>query len=268
VVLVLAALLAAPAARADETARCIAAAEKGQDTRDHRRLAEAREQFVICSRDACPPAIRKDCAQWLSDVEARLPSVVLGARDAHGNDIASVHVTLDGRPFADRLAGASLNVNPGEHTFVFEQPGSEPASLRVIVREGEKNRLLSVTLAGTPPERPIGPAPSPEPTIGPTRPPSPPPSGSRVPAVVVGAGGLLLVSGSIALGIAARGDVADLRDRCAGHCAASDVESARRKLLFADIGLGVGVIALGVATYLWLAGHSASDAPARTAAFR
>ena len=41
----------------------------------------------------------------------------------------------------------------------------------------------------------------------------------------------------------------DLRERCAPNCSTSDVESAKRKALIADVSLGVAVVGLAGATY-------------------
>jgi hypothetical protein len=263
IVPVLVVFLGARAAYADERAACIAAADRGQDLRDHRKLVSAREQFVACARDACPSAVRKDCIQWQADVESRLPTVVFVAHDDAGNELANVRVLVDGEPVTQKLDGASLNVDPGEHAVVFEQPPRKSASVRIIVHEGEKNRQVKAVLA-TDHAQPL-PAPPP-PATKPA--PETSSSGSFAPAIAVGAGGVILLGGALALGFSARSDVSHLRDTCAGHCASSDVDAARRKLVFADVGIGLGVVALGIATYLALARSSHSEAVASAARAR
>lgn len=58
--------------------------------------------------------------------------------------------------------------------------------------------------------------------------------------------------GSFAIfGIQGKNEVDDLQ-KCKPRCAEEDVDSARTKLIIADISLGVGVVALGVATYMLL----------------
>jgi len=52
-------------------------------------------------------------------------------------------------------------------------------------------------------------------------------------------------------GLSGKGEVADLQG-CKGHCAQDDVDKARTKLVIADISLGVGIVALGVATYMFV----------------
>jgi len=240
----------------DDRAACIASADAGQNLRDHHKLVAARERFVACASEACPAAIRKDCIQWQSDVESRTPTVVFVARDERGNDLAAVKVSADDKPIAQRLDGTSVSMDPGEHTVVFASPGRQPARLNVIIREGEKNRQVQAVLLL---ERPAAPPAAAVPTSS---------GGSLVPAIAVGAAGVLVLGGSLALGLTGRSDVAHLRDTCAGHCAESDVDSARKKLVFADIGLGISVIAFGLAAYLALARTPAASSHAASASAR
>jgi len=51
---------------------------------------------VACSNPACPAVVKRDCDQWLTEMDASLPSVVVAARDATGRDLVDVRVTIDG----------------------------------------------------------------------------------------------------------------------------------------------------------------------------
>jgi hypothetical protein len=235
---------------------CIAAADRGQELRDRRKLVEARERFVACAQDACPPPVRKDCSQWQADVETRLPSVVFVASDERGNDLADVTVTLDERRVTDKLDGTSVNLNPGEHEVVFERTGSPPERLSVIAREGEKNRQLRVVLKTSSAKSA---AMSPE---LPAPPPSPPPERrSLVPSLVLWGAGAVTIGASLLVGFGARSDVDDLRRSCGGHCSDDAVDSARERLVLADVGVGLGLVALAVGTYLALTRGPSEGAP-------
>src|SRR5208282_6086778 len=72
---------------ADDKQDCIAESEAGQDKKLRGNLREAREQLLICARDVCPAIVRQDCTQWLTEIIAALPSVVVGARDWQGHDL-------------------------------------------------------------------------------------------------------------------------------------------------------------------------------------
>jgi hypothetical protein len=138
---------APPSARAgDAKVECVAAADQGQSLRDDGMYRRAREQFVTCARAACPKVVSKSCLQWLREIDQSMPTVVLGAKDDHGNDVAAVEVTVDGEPLAERLDGKPLPLDPGEHVLHFELEGSSPAEQKVVLRAGEKNRLVVVTL--------------------------------------------------------------------------------------------------------------------------
>jgi hypothetical protein len=141
--------LAATPAWADGTKQqCIDGDVKAQDLRRDGKLSAAREALRQCAAASCPAAVRDDCSKRLDDLDRAQPTLILAARDAAGNDIVAVTVTMDGQPFADRLPGTPLPVDPGEHTFVFQAPGQPPLEKRLVVRESEQGRREGVTLGG------------------------------------------------------------------------------------------------------------------------
>jgi hypothetical protein len=153
-------------ARADDDAsdlasQCVRASEQGQSERDQGRYRAARAAFIDCARDTCPAVVAKVCAKWLRDVDDAVPTLVLGARDEDGNDLAEVTVTLDGAPFASRLVGQPSEVDSGEHVLRFERAGHLPVEQRLIVRAGEKARAVTVILRRLPEDAPPGSAPTP-----------------------------------------------------------------------------------------------------------
>jgi hypothetical protein len=80
-----------------------------------------------------------------------MPSLVFDVRDGSGNDIASVRVTMDGALLAEKLTGAAVEVNPGEHHFVFDRSdGSSRAETTVVVREADKDRRVRVVVHASP----------------------------------------------------------------------------------------------------------------------
>lgn len=220
-----------------EKEACVDASERGQEARDARRLIEARALFTACAKETCPVPVRQDCGQWLGDVDKRLPSVVISARDAEGHDVVDVRVLVDGRLFQPRLDGRSVPLDPGEHVFRYEPASGAPIEERVLVREGEPTRLLTVKVAGggapaeSPPARPV-----PWPTF------------------VLG-GVALLGAGSFALfASGAKSDLSELRETCGRtqSCAQADVDAVDRDLLIANVSLGVGVVALAGAVWFFL----------------
>jgi len=137
---------ASPARAADAKAECIAAADQGQSLRDEGKYSRARETFAKCARDVCPKVVAQSCNRWLHETDEATPTVVLGARDGAGQDLTNAQVTMDGSPLAESLDGKPVQVDPGQHVFRFTRPGADPAEASVVLRAGEKNRVVGVTL--------------------------------------------------------------------------------------------------------------------------
>ncbi|WP_438030710.1 hypothetical protein [Sorangium sp. So ce233] len=275
---------AAPSKRA-----CAAAYERAQGLRRDGRLLEAREALITCSQPTCPAAAVADCGPWLAEVEQSLPSVVIAAKDADGRERLDVRVLVDGRLLAAALDGKALPVDPGPRTFRFEPATGPAVEERVLIREGEKNRAITVTLgapaagapaaprppASPPPASPAAPplaSPAARPPASPAAPPpaSPdaPPAEPSIPPLAWAAGGVgvaglavFAVAGALSLDAEA-----DLRATCAPRCAADDVRAVRVQHAVADLGLGVGVVALGAAAWLYLTRPAAARPPQPTAA--
>ncbi len=165
---------------ADRKQACIAAAEQGQSQRDDGNYRAARASFLACAQDACPRVIVQSCTKWLRELDESAPTIVLGAKDEHGDDLTDVKVTLDGAPFATELDGKPLEADSGEHVLRFEREGSAPVEVKLLLRAGEKARGVSVTLRSS---APGGEAPAPEPVM----------SAHHVTSTAIGVAGLAAV---------------------------------------------------------------------------
>jgi hypothetical protein len=188
----------------------------------------------------------EDCVRWTRQVDDALPSVVMAARDAGGRDLPDVHVSVDGKPPVD-LGARAIRVDPGSHRFVFQRSGSADVEASVILREGEKNRQVVATF-GAPPST-QGAASN---ANGPSRP---------VPVSAWLAGGVAAVA---IVGFATFGTLG-VMDRATNHCdsgCSGDQKSAvDTKFVIADISLGVSVVALAVAAWLYLSRPSVEATP-------
>ena len=245
--------LAAPArvARADDTSDCIAASEAAQTLRDQRALLEARDKLTLCARDVCPVPIRLDCIQQQVVVAAAMPSLVLRAKDATGADATEVQVTCDGKPFATRLDGKALLVNPGSHVFRFESASLPPVLRPIVVAEGEKNRLVVINLtetAPTPPSEPSAPA-SPEAHAGMSG------DGLFVPGVVIAGIGVAALTPMSVLWVTGTHDVHEMRMTCApaaggAGCPADRIDSDRTRLVLGDVFMGIAAAGIATGTVL------------------
>lgn len=226
-----------------------AATKKGQ-------LLAARAALRACASDACPVAMRPLCADDLRQLELRVPSVVLGARDSEGRDLTAVRTTLDGERLADTLDGRALDLDPGPHTLVFEAAGAAPVKLDVLVREGEKARALTAVFA---PARELA-SPAAE---SDARPPpqdvrpgtaAAPASASRSLGVVFWVSSLVAVAGAIswaAMGASGVQGRAAL-EPCRGHCDEASVGRVSALFIAADVGMVVTAVGAVVAVISFL----------------
>jgi hypothetical protein len=142
------------------TGDCLAASEKSLALRNEHKLRAARAQLLVCASANCPADIRKECARRVDDVNAAIPTVVFGAKDGVGNDLATVKVTMDGEVITGKLDGTAISLDPGAHTFTFEAAGQPPLTKQIVVREGEKERREMLQLGKAPAAPPPGPAPT------------------------------------------------------------------------------------------------------------
>lgn len=229
---VVACTLAPRPAHADDKQACVAASEKAQQLRNSGKLGEAREQLSVCGRAECPKLIQQDCTQWMGEVLAILPSIVPGAKDRKGRDIIDARVLVDGKVAAETLDGKAIVVDPGVHMFRFETKGAPAVEEQVVARQGEKNRILTITFATA--DDAAAPVVTPAPAVQPSS------SGPPVAAFVVGGLGIVALGVAGYFGLSGNADARTLRDTCAPSCARSDVDDVQQKWTIAGIGAGVG----------------------------
>jgi hypothetical protein len=178
------ALLTASNTRAGDptTADCLSANEHSIQLRADHKLRDARAQLLICAASSCPGDVRNACTRRVMDVNTAIPTIVFEAKDAAGNDLTVVKVSMDGHPLLQKLEGIAISLDPGEHKFSFETPGQPSVEKTIVLQEAEKGRHVTVTFGAQPsptppPEATAAPAPSapttPPPTASPSSPSSP-----------------------------------------------------------------------------------------------
>lgn len=242
-------MLSAPAQAADK-GECRDAYVEGQRLRQQGKLTLARDELVVCAQDACPKVVRADCATWLAEVEASIPSVVVSAIGLDGTDSIDVRVLADGELLRERLDGRQIPLDPGPRLLRFELEGAPAIERRVVLREGDKSRSIEVSF-----ERPAPPPPKRQEKQRPPR----KHEERIVPWPLVGvAGGLALagVAVFVGLGVTAKNEYQELDERCGpnaaspsarGTCSPDEVDDVHMKLVLADVSLGValGFFAVG-----------------------
>jgi hypothetical protein len=265
------AVLAPAAARADDSA-CIAASEQELALRQQGKLHDALKQLAVCADASCPDEVKTECARRVADVDAAMPTLILGAKDGAGNDRVDVRVLMDGAPLLTRLDGLSVAIDPGSHVFRFETEGQDAVEKTLVLREGEKERRETVVLGPVPvaPPATVAPAP-PAPAVFSTPPPAPPRSSwtTQKTLAVLAAG--LGVAG-VGVGAVLGGYAISSQDREKSDCgsasscprplqAKEDYDKATQNATAATVFLSAGAALVAVGAVLWFTAK-APESPA------
>jgi hypothetical protein len=221
----------------DAKEACRAGYEQGQVDRSQGHLRAASSEFRACSGLECAPFMRSDCTRWIDEVAADMPSLVVVARGAEGQDVANARVFVDGEPQSDRAAGLGFEVDPGPHLLRVEAPGAEATTVQLVVHVGERERRVEVTLppiaTATPAARPLWPA--------------------------YAFSGLAVVGLGTFATFAILGYSTQQGLHCAPTCSDQQVDPIRTDYRVADIGLGVGLVSAAVVAAYFLLTHGATS---------
>jgi hypothetical protein len=228
---------------------CAQAYEKAQEEKTAGQLNAAIGHLKSCIDSSCAQFIREDCRRWMDQTESALPSVVFSARQ-DGKDLTNVEILCDGNLLTGTLDGKALPIDPGLHQFTFNVPGLAPVARQLLVREGEHNRIIDVELSR--PHR-SGESMSPSTSVKTALPP--PRTGTNALAYGLAGVGTLGVAGFTMFAILGNNRQGELERSCAPNCQSSQVDSVRTKYMIADTCLGVGLVSLGLATYLFMTNH-------------
>jgi hypothetical protein len=248
--------------------RCVDSNTKAQSLRRRGRFAEVRAVLQICGDPSCPSIVVNDCVERLDELNRAQPTVILDVKDAAGNDVGDVKLTVDGVALADRLSGGAIDVDPGEHTFLFESPGRRSLTRTFVLREGEKNRLERIVLPLLPaPEPPAAETPAPQQDAAPEAPPQEPRGGGlseRRIWALVGAGlGVVGVATGAVLGLDAASNYNAQKRACGSptscpdHALAlTDHSAMETSGTWSTVAFAAGAALLGGAAWLFF-----TDAP-------
>ena len=247
--------LASPIPAQTAARACIDAHADAQLLRRDQRLIESHDKLVGCAVAACPQIIRRDCVEWLEQVKAAQPTLVLAAVDERGRDLGGVVASIDGKPERFQLDGRARTVDPGKHRLRFESAAGDVRESFIVVRQGEKERRVVAEFSGVPAGAPEQVGAEPRATA------------SAVPTAsyILGGVGVVGLSSFAFFALSGRSTEREL-ERCAPSCARSDVDRMRREYLIADVSLGVGMASAGAATYLFLRNQKRAPTRERTGA--
>jgi hypothetical protein len=230
---------------------CVQASDRAQQLRVAGKLVAARDALKVCVVDGCPSVVREACSQWLGEVNASLPSIVIGAQDSDGKDVLDVKVSIDGQLVTEHLGGRALPIDPGRHKMRYEKPDGTVKEEEILVGEGAKNKQVSVVFPG--PKAAVGAPPaSPAAPITTTRVASTANTAIGTVLAVVGAGAL---GTALYLDLSTTSNVNTLKNTCGktGMCNPSTVSGYELDYDLAGVSLGVGIVAVGFAAYVFIA---------------
>ncbi|MEO6599110.1 MAG: hypothetical protein ABIQ16_04505 [Polyangiaceae bacterium] len=266
------ALALAPATAAADTKSCIASHASAQRETKAGHPKQAAQLYTACGSDnTCPEQLRSECAELLDQVNHTVPSVIFSAIDGKSSDVSNVKVYADEALLIDGLDGRAIELEPGKYHFRFVFPDNSSLSNDVLIREGEKNRLIEVRAPLEKKVEPVAPGVvRPAPIESAPPPPPPPPAEKSTPVGAWVATGVAVVGfgtfGTFAL--LGSSDKKTLQD-CSPSCpdsAHGTRDSLKTKFLVADIGLGVGAASAILAGVLFLtSGPSAAEQRAQAA---
>jgi hypothetical protein len=229
-----------------QKAACTEAYEKAQEEKASGQFKAALVHLRACVDTECPKFIREDCAHWMDQVETALPTVVFAIR-RDGVDQSEVDVTCDGAPLTRFLDGKAIPLDPGMHRFLFTIAGVPPAERQLLIREGERSRIIQVDFQ-TPRQETSASGGASLDAVASTAQRD---GGPGYLTYGLAGAGVLGVANFALFAILGSSQQGDLEKSCSPNCRSSQVESVRTKYLIADVSLGVGLASLGIATYLY-----------------
>jgi hypothetical protein len=249
------------------TADCLSAYDKSVALRTDHKLRAARAQLLVCAAANCPVDVRKECVRRVDELNEAMPTIVFEAKDAAGNDLGAVKVTMDGEAIAERSEGTAISLDPGAHSFTFETAGQAPVTKQWVIRQGEKDRREIVQFGsasapaspaqGTAPEAPLPPASTPPPDQA-----SHGVGAQRTVAIVAAGVGVVGVAVGTLFGLQSMSKHRDAENACPVVCADQNGvnlwNDARKAGTVSTVGFIVGGVGLAGGAVLWFTAKPAS----------
>lgn len=225
-------------------------------------LKKARDQLKVCGRDECIAPVRKDCTAWLDEAQSGIASIVVEAKGPDGQETFDVKLSIGGELIMNRLDLRAIELDPGTYKLQFEREGSTPIEREVVVRQGQKNKVVEISFAksatsGTSSPSSSSPQPSSSSSSDAIQ---PKPNKSIAPWIVGGAGVALAATGGVFwfLSESSRSDL--VAANCSPRCDSGDVDGIKTQRLIGDVLMGVGAVAIGAAI-VWLVFDGGRSAP-------
>lgn len=130
----------------EAVAACVDNYKTGLENEQSGKLRQARELFIKCSKASCGSPLREECTTRFTQLSTDIPSVVPMVTDDAGGPQTDVEVRVDGERLTSSLDGHSFLLDPGVREFSFSKDGRVFATQRVMIIQGQRNRLISASM--------------------------------------------------------------------------------------------------------------------------
>ena len=216
-----------------------------------------KEALVVAQRDG--RAERVDYAKkHLAIVEPKLSKITIEV--ASEADEPGLTVTLDGAPLGAAAWGVGMPVDPGTHEVTASAPNKTPFQQSVEITSGSsklqipkladaKTATTAVAVDTDTEKKPV----TDEANAG---------NGRRTAGFVVGGVGIVALGVGGYFGLRAFSKWSDREDNCVGGCndvAKAAGDDAKSAAMISNIGIGLGLVAVGVGTYLVLSAKPSTE---------
>lgn len=251
---VLAVVVSARPVLAQAKKDCSQAYEQAQVLRQDSKLRQAREKLLICAAAACPARMRDECTTWSGELQKEIPTVIVSFRTPQGSDVSGARLLVDGEVAAESLQGTEVAIDPGKHVLRVEASDKPAKEREVVLALGERGRKIDfVTEPPTPAPK------APPPATAPKKPSDQTSTALPVSFWVLGGVGVLGLGVGTYVGLGALGKRSDL-DACKPACDRDDVDRVERDYIISEVAIGVGLVALGAATFIAVGSRKESPA--------
>jgi hypothetical protein len=215
-----------------------------------------KEALVVAQRDG--RSERVDYAKkHLAIVEPKLSKITIEV--ANEANEPGLTVTLDGAPLGAAAWGVGMPVDPGTHRVTANAPNKSPFEQSVEIESGSttlKIPKLAASAAAGP--RAVDTDTEKKPVTDEAK----SSNGRRTAGFVIGGVGIVALGVGSYFGVRAFSKWSERQDNCGGGCsqaAKSAGDDAKSAATIANIGIGLGVVAVGVGSYLVLTAKSSSE---------
>ncbi len=222
--------------------------------------------------------------EHIAALEPKLSRVTITVTPASAS-VAGLEVKLDGARIGKAAWGSSMPVDPGKHAIDATAPGKKPWSGSITVgADGDKQAATVPALEDAPAAGGVATPGGGAPAVTPTTTPATPVGGSasdaaaedgsgrRTLGLVVGGVGVVALGIGGFFGLRAMSKWDERKENCpGGACNATAVEAgsdAKSAANVANLGVGLGLVAIGVGVVLFITAPSGDKPKAPTTGFR